>query len=1396
MYTVGLDIGASSVKVVAVPCSQADRVNQLLMYRAMKEHKGNPARCLADMLEQMLQQLPAEECAGWASTGQEHHVLGEKGLNLEEVPAITLGASLLAPQVRSIIEIGGQQGIFIADVGSKGAPRFSMNDGCAAGTGAFFEDQMQRLDMHIEQYSSVVEKAKSIPRLSGRCAVFAKTDIIHRQQEGVPTPDILLGLCYAMVRSFKALIVRGLPVEKPVALSGGILLNKGVVRAVREVFELKPNELLCGQENLYFQATGAALYAAEKASFTSPKKVSPEGISFASAVSPASPVSLSALKEALLHPQVEPLERLDALPHTSYRPGIGYRIKSEPLKTNKQGMIPCTLGIDVGSTSTNVVALDQDGDILDAQYLRTRGNPCKSVADGLASLGKRMGDRLQVMAVATTGSGRTMIGKYVGADLVRDEITAQARAAAAADPNVDTVFEIGGQDSKFISLHNGNVVDFQMNKICAAGTGSFIEEQAARLGIPLSEYGQLALSSKSPVDLGERCTVFVETAINAALAAGADKRDIAAGLCQSIVRNYLHRVVASKHVGTRIVLQGGVNYNEGIVAAFKQAYGDRVTVSPWFAVSGAVGAALLAWESVPARTIFRGFDLSGAPTSAHTKSDAEIERNRKFFHDGEDLMLDGYTGAIDPKKKTVGVPRCLMIYKFFPMAYTFFSQLGFNVRLSDMSDEETVRQAQRTAQGETCFPVKLIYGHMQQLADQGVDYIFMPRIHTIKHTKTHVAHNYGCPYMHTAPKLVAGSLKLADRGIKLLSPLFDLDFGQPAMATAMLGVGEQLGCDPHETARALLAGSYAVTEFTRKTEEAGDRLLKSLKPGERVLVMVTRNYGISDAVLNSGIPDILIDHGEKVITISNLHAHGLDISQDYPNMYWPFGQHILSSAKIIRRDPRLFAVYLTNHGCGPDTMLSHLVAEEMGDKPYLQIEVDEHASKVGIITRIEAFLNSIDHYQASDERNLPMSVKTIDQNDRPLDPKANVLMPGFGVVSDMVASVLRNKGVHTTVIPMTPQVIERGKKFSITKEYLTFSATMGAAIEASQHTEAVGATKTSDGSLKSESTETSDTHSSSASTDSTPEQLLLLSNEGAEADGQYDRVIESILSATANESDAKDMTDVAKSPATKSPTIKPRATKRQLRLVAPRAEQLPDWAPDPDALFNALLAADVVFAAPRDMRSELRKRLEDAGCAFDVVLEAASQVGNAAAHGAAAAQEKQDSLTQSTSKRVFALGEWPVVWDDCLNSDVLNHLEQQGFQILRMPVSEYFLFLWADSYDADRLHGMHERMDAVRQALGLASAFADDFDGLRKTADDLVGNLHAANARYRAAKTQLAAGKADGVLALASMYENTDIILQLAEGIHRPPCPVMHLTFDGVLDASIDDKVRSFVYYL
>ena len=461
MLSLGMDIGTSTVKLVLLR-------DGAMAKQWMAVHHGRPFACLKKGLSAL--ELDADTPFSLCVTGSNTEALLEQAPDipsLGDIPAIVEGVRQIVPQAGSVIEIGSQGARFITDLQSR-APQFAVNEHCAGGTGSFFEDQMSRVGCKLEDYSSLVEQAQSIPRLSGRCAVFAKTDIIHRQQEGAATPDILLGLCYAMIRNYKATIVRRLPVCKPVVFCGGVTCNTGVIRAIREVFGLTEEELIVPELARYEAALGAALKAS--GSFT-----------------------LRQLNDSLDRTRTT-RHTVGTLPKLELRPGTSL---AEPNATKIIPESGCALGIDIGSTSTDLVLVGADGELVDFQYLRTAGDPEGAVRKGLASIRQRFGD-IRFTAVGVTGSGRERVGKRIGADAVRDEITAQAKGAAHWVPEVDTVFEIGGQDSKYISIQNGEVVDFQMNKICAAGTGSFVEEQAARMGIPLAEFGPLALSSEHP----------------------------------------------------------------------------------------------------------------------------------------------------------------------------------------------------------------------------------------------------------------------------------------------------------------------------------------------------------------------------------------------------------------------------------------------------------------------------------------------------------------------------------------------------------------------------------------------------------------------------------------------------------------------------------------------------------------------------------------------------------------------------------------------------------------------------------------------------------------------------------------------------------------------------------
>lgn len=1313
MKQLGIDLGTSTVKIVLW---NGEGIDELWI----SAHYGKVAETLRTGLHEV--DLP-EKFAVCVTGGNRKAVLSlcPQLAEIEDIPAIVEGVKKLVPDAGSIIEIGSQSARFITELGHK-TPRFSVNEHCAGGTGSFFEDQTSRLGLKIEDYSLLTEQAGEIPNISGRCAVFAKTDIIHRQQEGVSKQDILLGLCYAMVRNYKAVIVRGLPVEKPVAFCGGVTSNSGVVRAIRDIFSLERDELIIPENARFASALGAAV-CAEK------------------------PIERNSLLRSLLSEDVNSVQGTE-LPRLRLMDGTDLSEPSCISQAWKEGVY---FGVDIGSTSMDFVVMGQDGSLIDFLYLRTAGDPEGAVRRGFAEMSRKYGD-VKILSVGVTGSGRERIGRMMGADVIRDEITAQAKAAAYWVPDADTVFEIGGQDSKYISLKEGEVADFQMNKICAAGTGSFVEEQASRMGIPIEEFGSLALAGEHPRDLGERCTVFIETSIAQAAAQGARQTDIAAGLCHSIVKNYLNRVVSGKPVGNRVVLQGGVVYNAGIVAAFQSVYGDKIHISPVFSISGAFGTALLAKEAAEAscqkRSSFFGFDFPKEERRIQT-TDEEIRRNKAFYRKAGQLAAGDYDGVIDPKKKTVGVPLTLIMFKFFPMVNAFFKHLGFNVILSHPTDEETIRLSQKYAQGETCYPVKLIYGHMMQLAEQKVDYIFLPSILTIRHPHAHAAHNYACPYMQTAAKAVFDTLRLEQRGIRLLSPTLNLDLGARMMALAMLDTGKSLGFRKSQCLPGLLKGAAAVQKYTAGVEKLGEELMANLKPEEKVLVLITRNYGISDPMLNMGIPDLLLQRGYKVMTLGHLPGMSLDISKDYPGMYWPFGDHLLSGAKLIANHPNLYAVYLTNHGCGPDTLISHMFQEEMGDKPYLQIEVDEHYSKVGVITRVEAFLNSISNRPPA---KLPENFNILNVSMKPAnisrqpDKEKKLFLPDLGWYTRYLKDYFCRQGFDAREMPaFSREVLAMGRAEMHSKEYLPLPVLVGGCLKVIEE-----------------------------NGDDKDIQFLIPYGYGADADGQYARAVRTIL-------DRRGYTKCG--------------------IAAPMLEELSESASDPELLMRALLTGDAVYALHASEREKLapleipteEELLHFAGLVNASYAEKKRLNSAALSNMKKIKNEKMEGSWRceagSSEKTVAVVGSPMCITG--LDEGILSVLEEDGYTVRRMPLSEMMWFLWKENGKlCDR-----RQIDRFTASLGEAGGFSPNADTLFESADKYLGVFAGNHGRYRYAKAVEFGRSSDAVLTLAPRYENTAMVLQLRGIVQNCEAPLFEVSLDGDWDENSWSRLRSFLYY-
>ena len=610
---------------------------------------------------------------------------------------------------------------------------------------------------------------------------------------------------------------------------------------------------------------------------------------------------------------------------------------------------------------------------------------------------------MEVLAAGTTGSGRYLTGHFIGADVIRNEITAQARAAAAIDPDVDTIFEIGGQDSKYIRMHNGAVVDFAMNNACAAGTGSFLEEQAERLDISIKDdFGRLALAAPTPSCLGERCTVFMESDVVHHQQQGATVEDLTAGLAYSIVHNYMNRVVNGREVGRHVLFQGGVALNESVASAFEAVLDQDVTVPPHTDVTGAIGAAILAREEMArkgngARTAFQGFDLSEWEYEANTfickacPNLCEIKKVvigdkppiyygarcdkfeeagrgpkglqhsiRDLFAERKALLLRGYQepGPRVEGRKRVGIPRSLIFHELFPYWHAFFSSLGMDVILSDETSPRTIRDTQDHAVLEACLPMKLVYGHVIALMEEDLDYIFLPSILDREDPAEGQIHNHYCPLIPAASQLVSSHLDIEASGARALT--FALHMQQEKVRKKELrALADQLELPIGRVVEAALAAEVAQGEFYRAVRELGAEVMENLPPDQAAVVVVGRPYNTCDLGVCQDLPLKLRKLGALPIPIDFLPLRSVDVSEEHTDMFWRSGQDILAAAKLIARDERLNAIYLTSFDCGPDSFLVSFFRRMLGSKPFLELEVDDHTAEAGIVTRCEAFLDSL-----------------------------------------------------------------------------------------------------------------------------------------------------------------------------------------------------------------------------------------------------------------------------------------------------------------------------------------------------------------------------------------------------------------------------------------------------
>ena len=1044
MKYVGLDVGSGTAKVVVL-----DENRNVLFWRYERTN-GQPietAERLLSAVEREFDELSGITCTGTAGKTISQ-ILGCAFIN--EVMAHAKAATYFHPEVKTIIDIGGEDSKLIFITHERGVPEiedFALNTLCAAGTGSFLEQQAARLGYSIEEFSKLALEAKNIPRIAGRCTVFAKSDMIHLQQAAVPDCEIIAGLCFAIIRNLKSNLAKGREVLPPLVFQGGVAANYGVRRAIKEVFHLKDDELIIPKYFKIMGAIGAAIYGLEGKATSSYK---------------GSEILRNYLKnrhyDPPRHPVLVPFESLELSKK------FVEKVKARENPNAKE----VYLGIDVGSVSTKLVAIDDEGNLVAKVYLLHQGKPLESIKKGLKELQKKLPSDVKVKGVGTTGSGRYLIGDFVGADVIRNEITAQAYGALYLDKEVDTIFEIGGQDSKYIYLEGGTISNFTMNKACAAGTGSFLQEQAVKLGIPIEEFGDIALKSSAPLKLGERCTVFMQSDLLHYQQQGLPKEDLIAGLCYAIVYNYLNKVVEDRKIGKKIFFQGAVAFNKGVVAAFEKVLGKPIIVPPHHEVTGAIGVALLAKQETKGETRFKGFDLTnvdykittfeckGCPNQCEIHK-VVIDGGKAFYYGGRceryeldyrkapehipNLILERTEKLLSylkespedvPEEKVVGIPRILQFYEWLPLFVTFFQEMGFKVVLSPPTSKEIIKAGCEIVPGEPCFPIKIAIGHIKTLMDMGIKRIFVPQITDLP--PEHPAFEVGkvCPYVQSVPWISPASLKFKERGVEILSPVFHLGRPKSLMYQEVKKFAKQLGVSFSAAKRAWKIGWEAQKEFHSWLKKRGKQVLEEFKD-DIILVIIGRPYNACDPGANLGIHYKIRKLGVVGLPVDMLPFEeevSENILKCLKGMYWEYGQRFLLAADYIRRKPNLFPIFFTNFSCGPDSFIEHFLEDVLGGKPFLELEIDEHSAEAGVVTRLEAFVDSIkDKVKAYPEPKLVPEIKVKPSENR------TIYIPYMCDHARALAAAFRACGVNAVVLPEPDEEsLELGRKYTSGKE--------------------------------------------------------------------------------------------------------------------------------------------------------------------------------------------------------------------------------------------------------------------------------------------------------------------------------------------------------------------------
>ena len=968
---IGIDIGSTTVKVVVL-----DEANKLL-FRSYERHYSKTRQRALETLQSIKNMLSGQMV--------KLVITGSAGLGVakaaeldfvQEVYATAAAVNTYIPNTDAVIELGGEDAkiIFFG-----GALEERMNGSCAGGTGAFIDQMATLMNVTVNELDALSLKHEKIYPIASRCGVFAKTDIQPILNQGGRKEDVAASIFQAVVDQTVAGLTQGRELKGKIVFLGGPLhFLMGLRERFVATLKLDREHAIFPEDGDCFAAMGAALCS------TDYKELLFEDI-------------LKRLEESR-----EANTSTDTMPplfdsEAEYQDFTARHNASHPPQVDVSTYSgPAWLGMDAGSTTTKLALITENGGLLYTYYHSNQGNPVAIVLDQLREIYKLCGDRIQIRGAAVTGYGEDLIKNAFSCDLGLVETVAHYKAAAHFNPNVDFIIDIGGQDMKCFKIRNAAVDSIMLNEACSSGCGSFIETFAKALGYNIADFSEMGLFARKPVNLGSRCTVFMNSSVKQAQKDGATVEDISAGLSISIVKNAIYKVIraaSADDLGKEIVVQGGTFHNDAVLRSFERELGRNVTRPTISGIMGAFGAALAARDlhleksALLSAAALEKFEHTAKPatcglcTNHCSLTINSFDRGRRFISGnrcsrplGEepnrlpDLMRYKYKklramcgkGDGDGSRGTMGIPFGLNMYENLPFWFTFFTKLNYEVVLSPESSRKLYLKGQRTIPSDTvCYPAKLLHGHVEALVEQGVDAIWYPCM-SYNSDEGIGDNHYNCPVVAYYPELLSVNVPSL-RKTRFMNPYVGL-WRQKDFKKRISNLFEQLFNIPkRETIAAADAAYNAYDAYMEDLRKTGQEYVEfARKNGHNIIVACGRPYHI-DPEINHGINDLITSFGFVLITedaLSNLEGYA---PRKVLNQ-WTFQSRMYNAARYVCTQKDMQVIQLVSFGCGTDAITTDELRDilEEGGKLYTQLKIDDINNLGAVKIRIRSLMAAIE----------------------------------------------------------------------------------------------------------------------------------------------------------------------------------------------------------------------------------------------------------------------------------------------------------------------------------------------------------------------------------------------------------------------------------------------------